>query len=150
MSPLEYGKAFLLNFIVFAAAIAIYAVYSAAQPGGLSPTILGLLVVASAVLTVARLRTLLPTTVRLGFTNRAAFLQALDVAIRSKDRWTLVAQDESGRQYAARFNVGLYLARARLTVTIGPGEALLAGPPRVVVHVLRVLVPRGAARVIEE
>jgi hypothetical protein len=105
MQPLEYLKAFVLNTVFFAVAIAIYVLYMNGQPGGPPSEIVILLVVASLALTATRLRAILPTTARLGYTDRARFLKTLDAAVKSKDRWAIVEASEAGRPTPARVRV---------------------------------------------
>jgi len=149
MQPLEYLKAFALNYVFFAVAIAVSVVYMNGQPGGAPAEIVLLLVVASLALTATRLRTILPTTARLGYTDRSRFLKTLDAAVKSKDRWAIVEASETGRVYTARVTVGLNTASLPLTVTLSGGQAVLFGPPRAVRHVQRLLIPMGAAQAVE-
>lgn len=149
MQPLEYLKAFALNYVFFAVAIAVYILYMNGQPEGARNEVVILLVVASLALTATRLRTILPTTARLGYTDRERFLKTLDAAVKSKDRWAIVEASEAGRVYTARVTVGLYTASLRLTVTLSGGQAVLFGPPRAVRHVQRIMIPMGAAQAVE-
>ncbi len=149
MPPLEYLKAFVLNTVFFAVAIAVYVLYMNGQPGGPSTEIVILLVVASLALTATRLRALLPTTARLGYTDRERFLKTLDAAVNTRDRWAIVEASETGRVYTARVTVGLYTASLPLTVTLSGGRAVLFGPPRAVRHIQRIMIPMGAAQAVE-
>ncbi|GEM_PF-3704714 len=145
LQPVEYAKAFLLNFIFYAAAIAVYMIYAAGRPGGVSWGIVALLVIGSVVLTAMRLRRLQPVERRLRFKNRQAFLSALDHMMKLKDRWTLAEDSGSFLRYTARFNVGLYMVNASLEVMLANDEALLVGPPRIMSTIVPLLVQAGVA-----
>ena len=145
MPPLEILKAFVLNMALFAAAIVAYILLAGQWADGASPAVVALLVVASVILTTMRIRNLIPITRAVRFTNRAHFLKTLDAALRTRDQWALLDEAEDSVRYTAPINVGLYTARAALTVTLSGYEALLAGPPRVVNHLVRVLGVMGTA-----
>ena len=140
MPPLEYARAFALNFVFFAAALVIYAVSFPADA-----LQIGLLLALSITFTVRRVRLLRVVQHRLAFEDREAFLHVLDHTISLKDRWECVRDDDEGRRYETRLHVGLYFFQAFVQVDTEFGWATLTGQQRSLYQLADVLVRAGVA-----
>lgn len=125
--PIEYVKAFLLTFVIFAAGIAVY--WLVVPANGIQ---IAVLVALSLVLTIRRVGLIQVVEHRYPYEDEAMLLAVIERYMPLKDRWKLVRQAEGFRRYEATLNLGLYRFRAVLEVRLNGTEAVITGHNRVV------------------
>lgn len=117
LSAGEYAKAFALNFVFFAAAVAVYAAAVSTDP-----LLIAALLLISVWLTGRRLTMIRPTLRRFTYQDRDLVLAVVDGLLKSKDRWEMIHEEANGqvlaRRYESPLNVGLYTFTGVATVAL--------------------------------
>lgn len=121
-TPGEYLRAFALNFILYAAAILVYA---AVMPGKLLQVIL--LVLFSVYVCGRGAALIRPVERQFQIQDRALLLLVVEDYLKLRGRWALTDQNTFQRRYKLHVSLGFYPFTATLLITLEEDYAILRG-----------------------